>query len=66
MDIFLRELSASKAKKMPFMTIGILCASRLGIDVKAQMSPGTYYAHRKILEAHGYELAKPKHGNAKK
>lgn len=54
------ELTERKIKKIPFNSLGVLAMHIIGIDVKSKMANNTYYSHKRILKAHGFEIGPKK------
>ena len=53
------QLTAKKVQEIPMSSLGILLAYLHGIDVKAKTSKNTYYSHRRVLKAYGFDISKP-------
>ena len=54
------ELTERKIKKIPFVSLGVLLMHQAGIDPRTKMHRNTFYAHKRILEAYGFDITQPR------
>lgn len=59
------ELTERKIKKIPFQSLGVLLMHQYGIDLKSKMSNNTFYAHKRILQQHGFDITQPRKNGKK-
>lgn len=54
------EIDQKSVEKIPYISLGVLLMHHAGIDIRTKMHRNTYYTHKRVLSAFGYEISYPR------
>jgi len=54
------EINERHLKNIPWQSLGVLLMHQAGIDLKEIMANNTFYAHKRVLESHGFDITPPR------